>query len=44
VISAHLVSLLVAGVAIVSVFVYIPVVSDYAFWVMVAAYVLIAAK
>jgi len=37
-------SLLVAGVAIVSVFVYIPVVSDYAFWVMAAAYILIAAK
>jgi siderophore synthetase component len=35
-------SLVVALVGIVSVFAAIPVVSEYAFWVIVAAYVLLA--
>lgn len=41
--STHIVSLVVAGLALVAVFVYIPFVSDYAFWFMVAAYVMLAA-
>jgi hypothetical protein len=40
-ISVHIFSLLVAGLAVVSVFVYIPFVSDYAFWFLLFAYVLI---
>jgi hypothetical protein len=40
--SVHVVSLLLAGLAIVAVFDYIPFVSDYAFWFMVAAYVMLA--
>jgi hypothetical protein len=35
-------SLIMAILAIVSVFVYIPVVSDHAFWVAVAAYIILA--
>jgi len=40
--SVHVVSLVVALLAVVAVFVYIPFVSDYAFWFMVAAYVMLA--
>ena len=40
--SVHIVSLLIAGLAVVAVFVYIPIVSDYAFWFLVAAYVMVA--
>jgi len=40
--SVHVISLLVAGLSVVAVFVYIPFVSDYAFWFMVAAYVMLA--
>ena len=40
--SVHIISLLIAGLSVVSVFVYIPLVSDYAFWVLVAAYVMVA--
>jgi hypothetical protein len=40
--SVHVVSLGVALLAVVAVFVYIPFVSDYAFWFMVAAYVMLA--
>jgi hypothetical protein len=40
--SVHVVSLVLTGLAIVAVFVYIPVVSDYAFWFVVAAYVMLA--
>jgi hypothetical protein len=40
--SVHVVSLLLVGLAVVAVFVYIPIVSDYAFWFVVAAYVLLA--
>jgi hypothetical protein len=37
--SVHVISLVVAFLAIVAVFVYIPFVSDFAFWFMFAAYV-----
>jgi hypothetical protein len=40
--SVHVISLVVAGLAVVAVFVYIPFVSDYAFWFMVAAYIMLA--
>jgi hypothetical protein len=40
--SVHVISLIVAGLAVVAVFVYIPFVSDYAFWFLVAAYVMLA--
>jgi hypothetical protein len=35
-------SLIMAMLAIVSVFVYIPMISEYAFWVAVAAYIILA--
>ena len=41
--SIHVVSLVVAFLALVAVFVYIPFVSDYAFWFMLAAYIGLAA-
>jgi hypothetical protein len=37
--SVHVVSLCVAFLALISVFVYIPFVSDFAFWFMLAAYI-----
>jgi hypothetical protein len=37
--SVHVISLVVAFLAVVAVFVYIPFVSDYAFWFMLAAYI-----
>jgi hypothetical protein len=37
--SVHVISLVVALLALVAVFVYIPFVSDYAFWFMLAAYI-----
>jgi hypothetical protein len=37
--SVHIISLCVAFLALVSVFVYIPFVSDFAFWFMLAAYI-----
>jgi hypothetical protein len=37
--SIHIISLVVAFLALVAVFVYIPFVSDFAFWFMFAAYV-----
>jgi hypothetical protein len=40
--SVHVVSLLLVGLAVVAVFVYIPLVSDYAFWFVVAGYVMLA--
>jgi hypothetical protein len=40
--SVHIISLVVALLAVVAVFVYIPFVSDYAFWFMVAAYIMLA--
>jgi hypothetical protein len=40
--SVHVVSLIIAGLAAVAVFVYIPFVSDYAFWFLVGAYVMLA--
>ena len=40
--SVHVISLVVALLAVVAVFVYIPFVSDYAFWFMVGAYVMLA--
>jgi hypothetical protein len=36
-------SLVLAGLAVVGVFIEIPFVSDYAFWVAIAAYVILAA-
>jgi len=38
----HVVSLVVALLALVAVFVHIPFVSEYAFWFMTAAYVMVA--
>jgi len=40
--SVHVISLIVAGLALVAVFVYIPFVSEYAFWFLVAAYIMLA--
>jgi hypothetical protein len=40
--SVHVVSLLLVGLAVVAVFTYIPWVSDYAFWFVVAGYVMLA--
>jgi hypothetical protein len=40
--SVHVVTLIIAGLAIVSVFTYIPFVSDFAFWFMLAAYIMLA--
>ena len=40
--SVHVVSLVVALLAVVAVFVYVPFVSDYAFWFLVAGYVMLA--
>jgi len=40
----NLVAMLIAGLAIVAVFVYIPFVSDYAFWFMLAAYIMLFVK
>jgi len=40
--SAHVVSLIIAILAIVAVFIYIPFVSEYAFWFLFAAYVSLA--
>jgi hypothetical protein len=37
--SIHIISLVVAFLALVAVFVYIPFVSDFAFWFMLAAYI-----
>jgi hypothetical protein len=39
--SVHVISLIVALLAVVAVFVYIPFVSDYAFWFMVSAYIML---
>ena len=36
-------SLVLVGFAVVGVFIYIPFFSDYAFWVVIAAYVILAA-
>jgi hypothetical protein len=35
-------SLVLAALALISVFIYIPLVSDFAFWILFAAYVLLA--
>jgi hypothetical protein len=40
----HVTSLVLAGLALVGVFVEIPFVSNYAFWILVAAYVMVAAS
>ncbi|MBO0751012.1 MAG: hypothetical protein J2P53_02810 [Bradyrhizobiaceae bacterium] len=40
--NVHVVSLFLVGLAIVAVFNYIPFVSDYAFWFVVAGYVMLA--
>jgi hypothetical protein len=39
--SVHYVSLVMIGLAIVSVFDYIPVVSDFAFWIALLAYIML---
>jgi hypothetical protein len=39
--SVHVVAMLVAGLAVVAVFVYIPFVSNFAFWFMLAAYLML---
>jgi hypothetical protein len=40
----NVVAMLIAGLAIVAVFCYIPFVSDYAFWFMLAAYIMLFVK
>jgi hypothetical protein len=40
--SVHVISLVVVGLAVVAVFVYIPFVSDYAFWFALAGYIMLA--
>ena len=37
-------SLILAGFAVVGVFIEIPFISDYAFWVAISAYILLAAS
>jgi hypothetical protein len=39
-----LLSLVVAGLAVVGVFVEIPIVSNYAFWFAIAAYLILASR
>jgi len=39
--SVHVVAMLVAGLSLVAVFVYIPFVSNFAFWFMLAAYLML---
>jgi hypothetical protein len=39
--SVHHVSLVLVGLAIIAVFTYIPLVSDYAFWFALAAYIML---
>jgi hypothetical protein len=39
--SVQIVAMLVAGLAVVAVFVYIPFVSNFAFWFMLAAYMML---
>jgi hypothetical protein len=36
-------SLILVGFAVVGVFIYIPFVSDYAFWIVIAGYLILAA-
>jgi hypothetical protein len=36
------ISLIMTLVAIVSVVIYVPIISDYAFWIAVAAYIIVA--
>ena len=40
----YVLSLIMAGLAIVGVFIEIPVVSQYAFWVLIAAYIILAGR
>jgi hypothetical protein len=42
--SVHVVSLLIAFLSVVAVYVYIYFVSDFAFWFMFSAYVMLAAE
>ena len=37
-------SLVLVGFAVVGVFIYIPFISDYAFWIVIAAYVILASS
>jgi hypothetical protein len=39
--SVHVVAMLVAGLSLVAVFVHIPFVSNFAFWFMLAAYLML---
>jgi len=39
----HVISLIMAGLAVVAVFIHIPFVSEHAFWFAIAAYVMLAA-
>jgi hypothetical protein len=39
---AFVLSLILAGLAVVSVFIWIPLISEYAFWFAVAAYIILA--
>jgi hypothetical protein len=39
--TVHYVSLVMVGLAIVAVFNYIPLVSDFAFWIVLAAFVML---
>lgn len=39
--TVHYVSLVVIGLAVIAVFTYIPIVSEFAFWVALAAYIML---
>jgi uncharacterized protein (DUF983 family) len=39
-----LISLILVGLAVVGVFIDIPIISNYAFWVAIIAYIMLAAK
>ena len=39
--TVHYVSLILVGVSVVAVFTYIPVISDFAFWFALAAYIML---
>ena len=41
---AFIISLVVAGLAVVGVFIEIPLVSNYAFWFVVGAYIILASS
>lgn len=39
--TAHYISLVLVGLSVIAVFTYIPVVSDFAFWIALAAFIML---